>query len=160
MSSATDPGPTGPEQAAVRKVIYQTAGLDGMDTGDMGIVEAANQALENIEDMAARIDDLEDKVDALNDRAPDPKRKAYADLSREDKVTVVCSKLRAEAGAPTGAAAAEYKDILRMFDGEPSAGHAYQLMDAATNRDGFQVGKNAGGTKRLTYNATRVNDSA
>lgn len=158
MSRASDPSMTGPEQAAVRKVIYRLAELDGMDADDLGIIPAANQALENIEALTERVDALEDEVDDLKDRAPDPKRQAYEDLSRSDKVTVVCSKLRSEADATNGQAAAQYKDILRMFDGHPSAGHAYQLMNAAADRDGFQVGKSRDDTKRLTYNAARVND--
>lgn len=126
------------------------------------LVNALRRKVKNQED---RIDDLEDTVaeleavvETLQERAPDPSRMDYENMSREDKVTVVCSKLRAEAEATNGAAKAEYKDVIRMFDGHPSAGHAYQLMEAAGEREQYNYGEAPDGSKRLTFRVGGVNN--
>mgnify|MGYP000565406822 CR=1 FL=1 len=153
--SATNTPTLGPEQAAVRKVMYRLAELDGTDADDMDLLTAANEALENVEDLQRRVTELEAKVESIDDRAPDPSRMDYDSMDKADKATVVRSKLKAEAEATNGAAAATYKDVIRMFDGHPSAGHAYDLMRAAGERDGCEYDTAPDGSKRLTYNAKR-----
>jgi rhodanese-related sulfurtransferase len=103
--------------------------------------------------------ELESLVASLDERAPDPARLAYEDMSRDDKVSVVCSKLQSEAAATTGAAKATYTDVIRMFDGQVSAGHAYGLMEAAGRREGCRYDEGADGVKRVTFRAGRVKDS-
>jgi cell division septum initiation protein DivIVA len=128
------------------------------------LVDALRRKVKTLED---RLDDLEAEntelrsiVETLQDRAPDPSRMDYDAMDKADKATVVRSKLKAEAESTTGKAAASYKDVIRMFDGHPSAGHAYDLMDAAAERDGMSINTSPEGQKRLTYNTARVNDSA
>lgn len=160
MSTTDDhdaPTPTTAEQAAVRKLIYRLAELDGdmVDPDTTPIVVAAGEALDNVAELTARVDTLEAQIETLRERAPDPSRLDYEQMDKHDKATVVRSKLRAEADATNGRAATTYKGVLRMFDGHPSAGHAYNLMAAAAEGDGYKVGESPEGQKRLTY---RVND--
>jgi uncharacterized protein YydD (DUF2326 family) len=120
------------------------------------MVEIANRGLENIERLTDRVEELETKVEVLEERAPDPNEKRYAEMDRSDKAAVVQSKLRNEAESTTGTAKATYKDIVRIFDGQPSAGHAYDIMDTAGEGDGFNMGTAPDGTKRLTFNEHKV----
>jgi predicted RNase H-like nuclease (RuvC/YqgF family) len=113
---------------------------------------------ERIDELESTITELETVVDKLQERAPDPSRMDYEDMDRADKVTVVRSKLKAEAEATNGTAKAEYKDVIRMFDGHPSAGHAYQLMEAAGSKDGCNYNEAPDGTKRVTYRVGGVNN--
>lgn len=113
---------------------------------------------ERIEDLEATVTELEAVVETLQERAPDPSRIDYENMGREDKVTVLRSKLKAEAEATNGTAKAEYKDVIRMFDGHPSAGHAYQLMEAAGNLDGCNYDESPDGSKRVTFRVGGVNN--
>jgi len=149
--STTQPT-SGPEQAAVRKVIYRLAELDGTECNE-DMITAANEALENVENLANRVTELEAQVEALQERAPDPSRMDYDDMDKSDKATVIRSKLKAEADATNGRAKAEYKDVIRMFDGYPSAGHAYDLMEATAELDGCNYSQAPDGSKRLTFKA-------
>jgi len=149
--STTQPT-TGPEQAAVRKVIYRLAELDGTECND-DMITAANEALKNVEDLARRVENLEAQIETLEERAPDPTQMEYDELEKPDKATIIRSKLKGEAEATNGRSKAEYKDIIRMFDGYPSAGHAYDLMEAAAELDGCNYSQAPDGTKRLTYKA-------
>jgi len=146
----------GREQAAMRKVMYSLAELDGRATDDMDLLDAANATLENVEQLQRRVTELEAKVDAMNERVPSPDQKAYEEMNKADKATVVRSKLKQEAEATNGRAAVTYKDVIRMFDGAPSAGHAYDIMDAAGETEGFDMGKSPDGTKRLTCNLRKL----
>jgi multidrug resistance efflux pump len=126
------------------------------------LVNALRRKVKNQEE---RIDELEDTVveleavvESLEDRAPDPSRLDYQNMDRSDKTTVIRSKLKAEADATNGTAKAEYKDVIRMFDGHPSAGHAYQLMEAAGGLDGCNYDESPDGTKRVTFRAGGVNN--
>lgn len=156
MSQATTP--TGPEQAAVRKVIYRLAALDdsAQGTENMDIIEAANTALENVEGLATRVENLEVQVENLQDRAPDPSKKTYDEMDKSDKATVVRQKLKNRAESTTGKAAMSYKDVLTVFDGHPSAGHAYDIMRSVGEADGFGYDKNPEGQKRITVNLEKT----
>lgn len=158
MSSSSPRTTTGPEQAAVRKVIYQLAELDGTETDDMDIIEATNEAVETVEDLTERVADLEAQVEVLEDRAPSPDDQTYQEMDRMDKAAVVESKLQAEADATNGTAQMSYTDVVRVFDGRPSAGHAYDIMETAATADGISLGQDPDGQKRITYDDRRVND--
>lgn len=157
MSSASTTADAGLESAAVRRIIYGLAELDGevLSPDETPLVEAAGKAVENLERLADAVDDLEGGLEELEQRAPDPSKQSYDQMDRGDKATVVRSKLRKEASATTGKSMATYKDIVRMFDGYPSAGHAYDIMETAAEGDGFDLGTSPEGTKRLTYDERR-----
>lgn len=146
------------EQAVIRKFITRAAELDGNDTYDHNFVETAHRAIENIDELGQRIDDLEADIQSVEERVAEPGQMEYTQMGKAEKATVVRSKLKREAEATSGRSAAEYKDIIRMFDGQPSAGHAYNLMDAAAQVDGYAVGKSPDGTKRLTCTLEAVHE--
>jgi len=152
MSSTGTTG-AGPEQAAVRKVIYSLAELTGeeMDPHETPVLEAASVALDNVEAMQQQLLELEARVDDLEDRAPRPEKKRYDRMDKADKVTVLKQKLRETAEATNGRAAMTYDDVIRAFDGEPSPGQAYDLMEAADSHDGYTYEEAPDGTKRVTH---------
>lgn len=158
MSTTPNTPPVSKEQAATRKVVTAIAEMDGTDTHDMDAIETANKAVENIAEMGDRIAELETRLEAVEERAPNPAEMEYARMGKAEKATVVRSKLKHEAEATGGTASAQYKEIIRMFDGNPSAGHAYDLMDAAAEIEGFNVGTNPEGTKRLTCRLEAVDE--
>ena len=88
-----------------------------------------------INELFEEIERLNDRVDELESRAPTPGEKEYAAMDKSDKATVIREKLYNEATGTNGKAKVGYKDVIRMFDGEPSPGHAYDLMEKAANRD-------------------------
>lgn len=146
------------ERAAARKLIYRLAELDGveMDAGDTNLVEAANRAVEQVNDLAERLDDVESKLAELDARAPTPSQKDYQSLGRNEKVTILRQKLTELAENTNGKAAMNYNDVIQAFDGHPSAGHAYDLMEAAAEADGYHYGENRGGEKRLAVNLDKT----
>lgn len=108
---------------------------------------------EENERLRYRIAELESKVD------PDPHTKAYDDLERPEKVRLVREELVRRGDArTTGKAEMDYTDVMwSVFDGHPSPGHVYDLMELAANEDGFQYGT-FNGDKLIRVNTAEVND--
>jgi hypothetical protein len=153
MSKAATPD--GVEQVAARKLIFRLAEVDGEEMPtDTTLIDAVNEAVEQFEEMTARIDALEDRIDELETATPDAEAKEYGRMDKHDKAAVVRSKLREVAENTNGKAAFNYKDVIRVFEGQPSSGHAYDVMEVAGNADGFNYGESPGGTKRLTVDLT------
>lgn len=164
MSEATGtnaPAPNSEEAVATRRLVYALAELDGdvVDPEDTPLMAAVGKAVTNVEDLVTQVENLQAQVGVLEDRAPDPSRQEYDQLDRTDKAQVVRSKLKSEANATNGRAKMEYTDVVRAFDGHPSAGHSYDIMETAAEGDGYTLGKGPDGTKRLTFDARSVNDS-
>jgi hypothetical protein len=111
-----------------------------------------------ISELEQIVENLQAQIEVLQERAPSLEQQQYDRMDREDKATVVRSKLKQEADATNGTAAVAYKDVVRMFDGQPSAGHAYDIMDTAAQKEGFDIGIDPQGKKRLTHKTGRVND--
>lgn len=151
MSQAVN---AGPEQAAVRKVIYQLAELDGsdLDPEHVNPVQAANMAVENVQEILERQRELEGRVEELEQRAPKPSAKSYKAMDRHDRVTVLRERMTDRARSNGGKYATDYDGVINIFDGHPSAGYAYTLMELAADADGFDYGEAPDGTKRLTAN--------
>jgi predicted RNase H-like nuclease (RuvC/YqgF family) len=124
------------------------------------LVEALRRKSNDLEQRVAELEntvaDLETCVETLQERVPDPAMIKYNNMSRDDKITVVWSKLKAEADATNGAAKAEYRDVIRMFDGQVSTGHAYGLMEAVGSRDGCRYAVGPDGVKRVTFRVCRA----
>lgn len=119
------------------------------------IKDSADPALERTK-MRQRITELESLVGELTERlqevearAPDPGDQAYQAMDKSDKATVVRDKLYKQALATNGLDAIGYKDVIRMFDGNPSPGHAYDIMEKAGNAPGYDYTKGPDGSKRL-----------
>lgn len=111
---------------------------------------------ENAE-LKRRIAQLEEVVD------PDPDSKDYDRLSKPEKVRAVRKAVirkalnsgNGEAGSMT------YDEVLALFGNRPSAGHAYNLMKAAADLDGFgydNAGRQGQGQKRIRVDIQAVND--
>jgi len=120
---------------------------------------------------AGRIDDLERENAELRRQLaevkghvdPDPGSKAYDELSRAEKVQIVRSQLVDVAESThDGRAAMKYKEIMYLFDGHPSAGHCYDLMERAGQLEGFayDTGGNGKGSKRVRVNLEAVKEPA
>lgn len=157
MSSTPDEPRIDKGAAATRKFLSNVAELDGTDTWDMDELDTSEQAIEIIASMHQTIETLEARVELLEEKLPDADHRDYEQLDRYDKATIIRSQMREVAQNTNGKAAMQYKDIERHFDGKPSAGHCYDIMETAANGDGFQLGENNDGEKRLTFNESRVN---
>lgn len=115
---------------------------------------------ERLNELEAENADLRDRVDTLEARVPEPSAADYKQLDKHDKATIVRQKLADTAGSTNGKASMQYKDVITVFDGNPSAGHAYDIMDLAGQVDGFEYGRSPEGEKRLVVDLTDVNDRA
>lgn len=128
----------------------------------------AQTALQQKSELEGRVDDLEDEIERLEYRvaelevaAPDDTAD-YSALSQDEKIGRVRQALMKRANAaPTGKAEIEYKDVMwSVFDGEPSAGHVYNLMRQAGQAAGFEYSDPAEGNKRVTVDVEQVKDEA
>ena len=124
-------------------------------------LDLLNDAVEDLERENA---ELRRQVAALQSEVdPDPGSKEYSDLSRAEKVRQIRERLVDVAGANhNGTAAMKYKDVMWLFDGHPSAGHCYDLMERAGQLDGFDYSAAGGGKgdKRVTVNLDAVKDES
>lgn len=115
-----------------------------------------------LKDRTRRIEELEDRVATLEELVdPDPGGVAYEQLTREQKVHRVRVALFEQA-TDGRTASMKYKDVQWLFDGRPSPGHAYDLMELAAEADGFVYDRagngNATGDKRIRVEPDAVND--
>lgn len=127
---------------------------DAIDERDYDSVLAWIEALERENrDLRDRVAELEGRV------TPDPERKEYDELTKAEKVHAVRTLVARTAAKQSGKAYVGYRDVLARFDQHPSRGHAYDLMDAAGNADGFTYGEH-NGTKRLRVTLDAVTDTS
>lgn len=112
--------------------------------------------LQRISELENTVEDLQAKIEVLEDRAPDPSKKKYDEMDKSDKATVVREKLKKRAKATTGRAAMSYKDVLTIFDGHPSAGHAYDIMRSVGEAEGYDYDTDPEGQKRITVNLQKI----
>jgi hypothetical protein len=144
-------GLTPKETAAVRKVLFSLAGDDVDDDAD--VFEAVDAAAERINDLSERVSELEQVVD------PDPGSQAYEQMTKAQKVhrlRVALLEQAAEGKIPS----MKYKDVLWLFDGHPSAGHCYDLMERAAEADGYHYDTNNNDEKRIRVEPDAVNDQS
>lgn len=131
------------------------------DTPTVSALQARVDALNR-----ARID-LRDRVETLEQQLadiqevidPDPGATAYEMLTRPQKVHHIRKKLVEMADRQGGKAQLKYRDVKMLFDGYPSAGHCYDLMERAAELEGFAYDETGGtGEKRIRANLDAVND--
>jgi len=115
-----------------------------------------NAQADRIDELETRLAELEQLVD------PDPGATEYAQLQKEQKVHRIRKTLVETAARTNGRDAMKYKDVIRLFDGHPSDGHAYTLMERAGELDGFayDTASGQGGEKRVRVTLEDVNDDA
>lgn len=125
-------------------------------------VEARLDAMSNWnEDLREENEALRDRVAKLEELVdPDPGAVGYENLTKEQKVFRVRKVLAERAGRSNGKAAMGYKEIVALFDGHPSPGHAYDLMERAGELVGYayDVGGGGRGNKRVRVELDDVKD--
>jgi len=125
-------------------------------------------ALEAWQDAAvAKLKRLGEENDRLRDRVaeleelvdPDPGGVAYEQLTRDQKVHRVRVTLLKQATAGK-TPVMKYDDVRWLFDGKPSPGHAYDLMELVAEADGYvyEKGGHGKGQKRIRVDPEAVND--
>jgi len=123
-----------------------------------------NSAVDRIQDLERENAELRRQVSELQSQVdPDPGSKEYADLSRAEKVRQVRERLVSVADSNHGGRAQmKYKDVMWLFDGHPSAGHCYDLMERAGELDGFAYDAAGGGKggKRIRVDLDAVKDES
>lgn len=144
-------GLTPKETAAVRKVLFSLAGDDVGDDAD--VFEAVDAAAERMNDLSERVAELEQVVD------PDPGSQDYQQMTKAQKVHRLRVALLEQADDGK-IPSMKYKDVLWLFDGHPSAGHCYDLMERAAEADGYYYDTNEGGEKRVRVKPDGVNDES
>lgn len=131
-----------------------------------GRVEALNRARvylqERVDELKAENDDLRDRLTDLEEIIdPNPASRDYQELTREQKVHRIRRALIEQAASSqNGKAAMEYDDVVWLFDGNPSPGHAYDLMGLAGELDGFEFVDPEGRNKQVRADLAAVNDEA
>ncbi|MEZ3163270.1 hypothetical protein ABNG03_00140 [Halorubrum sp. RMP-47] len=140
------------DHAAFRQLVWGL--VDGDSSEYDTIVEAVHEIVEENQQLRERVAELEGLVD------PDPGATDYQQLTKPQKVSRVRSALVEEAEKRGGRAALQYDDVKWLFDGYPSAGHCYDLMERAADLDGFAYDRPSGdgGQKRVRVNLDGVND--
>jgi len=84
--------------------------------------------------------------------------KEYQQFDRDEKIRYLRERAYAWARNRDGRAALDYKDVRDgVFDGEPSAGHVYNLMGWAADHDGFKHDDQDG--HRLLVKTSGVEDA-
>lgn len=134
---------------------------DTPTAADLEDLEARFQALNRARiDHRDRVAALEERVAELEELVdPDPGATAYEMLTRPQKVHHVRKKLVEMADRQDGKAQLKYRDVKMLFDGYPSAGHCYDLMERAADLDGYAYDEAGGsGEKRIRVNLADVND--
>jgi len=119
-------------------------------------LEDQNQDLERENaELRRQVADLKAEVD------PDPGSKDYEQLTRAEKVRRIREQLVDIAESNHNEKAAmKYKEVMMLFDGHPSAGHCYDLMERAGELGGFAYNENAEGTKRVQVDLEAVKDES
>lgn len=143
--------PTNQELAAEIQQKYE------LILGDLTELEQEVRTLrEENERLRQRLNEIDSVVN------PDPTTD-YDALTKEQKVRKVRTALLREAMTGTGRAAMQYDEVRALFNMNVSPGHAYNLMEAAGEMDGFGYDTSGGqnqGQKRVTCDADAVNDES
>ena len=127
--------------------------LDALEAWQDAAVTKMKRLGEENERLRHRVAELEELVD------PDPGGVAYEQLTRDQKVHRVRVALLEQATAGN-APVMKYDDVRWLFDGKPSPGHAYDLMELAASADGYvyEEGGHGSGQKRIRVEPDAVND--
>lgn len=129
-----------------------TQRLDALAAANSRLWDAVDDLQDENERLRERVAELEDvlmaDLDAMN----------YDQLTKRDKVRAIREHLLDEAGStPNGKASMSYREVRTLFNGHPSPGHAYDLMELAGDAQGFEYERRSGDNKnRLVVNADAV----
>lgn len=128
----------------------------GENAGNIAkLVKRVDDVVAENKQLRERVADLEAQVD------PNPESLEYEKMDRDTKVQKVrLALVRRAATRQNGKASMEYSNVQDVFDGHPSPGHAYDLMELAGQMDGFGYDTNAGECNRIRVDLDAVNDEA
>jgi predicted RNase H-like nuclease (RuvC/YqgF family) len=124
-------------------------------------LDLVNEKDERIETLEADLDDLRERLATLEGRVtPDPTTKAYNEKTRDERVREIRLTVARKATQTGGKASMDYNGVLMLFNGHPSPGYAYKLLDLAANMDGFTYEKREGTNDRLCVDMAAVSDES
>lgn len=116
------------------------------------IQQFRNHDRQDINELQEEVQRLQHRVEVLEERTPSPSQKTYDEMDKDDKATVLREAMKREARKQGGTAMMKYKDVMRLFDNYPSAGHCYDIMERADeDENAFQYGEGPDGERRVTY---------
>lgn len=123
---------------------------------------------DSLADVVAKLDEIDERlrrVERVVDTDPD--RVEYSEMTKEQKVYRIRQELVENAVATDGTWSLKYRDVMALFNGQPSAGHIYNLMEAGGQMDGFVYDRpgegDAGahtGEYRIRVDTSQVNDTS
>ena len=147
-------------QIAVVRFLHTVAGTT--DDVEIGTVEAALHAADAIADLQVEIERLNERVAELErEVTPQLDAKSYDQLTRPEKVQRLREALAERAASRHNQKAQmDYKDVTWLFDGNPSPGHAYDLMELAGQATGFVYDspRSDSGNRRIRVDLDAVKD--
>ncbi|WP_155120455.1 hypothetical protein [Haloprofundus marisrubri] len=126
--------------------------------------EALNRArvaaFDQLTELEAQNERLKERVAVLEQLvAPDPESIPYETLSRSQKIHRIRKHLVEDAvKQQTGKSRMEYKAVKWLFDGHPSPGHCYDLMELAGELEGFTYETSDSRSNRVLVDLDAVND--
>lgn len=143
------------ETAALRKLIYQLAASP--DPDDVDIFEAAELAVNRVESLEQENEELRERLGALEGATGINLENAeYKQLSRAAKLKRIREKLAEKAEQNgSGKAAMDYNDIMWLFDGHASPGHASTLLKEAGEAEGYSYKKHEDRNNRVTVDVKK-----
>lgn len=117
-------------------------------------IQARKELEQEVERLRERVAELEQVVDTDMDAL------TYEQMTKKDKVREIRAYLVREAtSSANGGAALTYDNVQALFNGRPSPGHAYDLMQVAATAEGFNYDQFDGDrTNRITVNLDGVKD--
>lgn len=146
---------TDEDQPDLEAVLDRLQEMDALSRGNAYLRERVDELEAENESLRGEVAELGEVVD------PDPGSREYASLSKAQKVHRLRRTFVEQAArAMTKRAKMEYTDVIWLFDGHPSPGHAYDLMRAAGNLDGFQYDESGERQNRITVKLEAVNDES
>jgi len=128
--------------------------LDALESWQDAAIQKLKRLGDENGELRERVAELEELVD------PDPGNVAYEQLTKSQKIHRVRKALLETATRTNGVASMKYKEVMALFNNRPSPGHAYDLMEAAAQIDGYtyDAAGQGRGDKRVRVDADGVND--
>lgn len=120
-------------------------------------LDAMSDAIDRLED---KVEEYEERISELEELVnPDPADTDYEQLTKAQKVYKVRQHLIQDAARSNGVSRMTYREVKALFNGHPSPGHCYDLMEQAAEIDGYVYDQAGGdGQKRVRVTLDAVKD--
>jgi hypothetical protein len=134
---------------------------DGPDVTPEDALQIAQRALAKVNEQEREISDLREELTAVQLRLSEQDDdRAYESYTVDEKVGIVREYAFEKALDRGGRVTLDYDDVIyEIFDGKPSADHAYKLMRLAAEARGFEYRKSRR-PKELAVNAAEAKQTA